>query len=66
MRVGRLERVQPIFLLIDTPKRPLVACFGTLRGKRMGGDLALVGSRQEGRAPWRVDNPREDRLQSCG
>jgi len=72
MRVGRLERVQPIFLLIETPKRTDPSSNRQLaagsRGKRSAWEEApaMVGPRQEGRKPWRAENPREDRLQSCG
>ena len=51
-RVGRLERVQPIFLLIETPKRAFVACVVGLpashasseaHGRRHGDGRAMAG-----------------------
>jgi hypothetical protein len=48
MRVGRLERVQPTFLLIETPKRAHTACLGTHVSKHTGGDLG-VGRVEAGR-----------------
>jgi hypothetical protein len=55
MRAGRLERVKPILLSIETPEHRLAAC--TARGERkcMGGGVAAVTPWQEGREPWRIE-----------
>jgi hypothetical protein len=61
-RGGSLARDKPTFLLIETLRHRSKACFGMLRLKCGRGDAATVASRQEGRGPWRDENPGEDRL----
>jgi hypothetical protein len=47
MRAGRLERVKPILLSIETPEHRFVACLGTRRekvhGRRRGSGRAMAG-----------------------
>jgi hypothetical protein len=66
MRVGSLGRDKPIFLLIETPRHDFLARMRDGVVKCEGGSGAVVSLRQEGRRPWRAENPREDRLRSCG
>jgi hypothetical protein len=66
MRVGRLERVKPTFLLIDTLKYSSLATQVSFELKYMGGERALALSRKEGGVPWRDENSREDRLHYVG
>jgi hypothetical protein len=47
MRAGRLERVKPILLSIETPEHRLAACLGTRReevhGRRRDSGRAMAG-----------------------